>query len=49
MKGFSHFKLVGRGTVNFNVIIYRICKYLIKPEFFDDVFFWITGDDSNRN
>ncbi len=37
-EGFVHFKLSGRGDTK-EILLYKICKYFIKPEFFDDIFF----------
>ena len=36
--GFQHFKLEGRGASPVP-LFYRVCKYLVKPEYFEDVFF----------
>ena len=36
--GFQHFKIEGRGASTIP-LFYRICKYLIKPAYFEDIFF----------
>lgn len=35
---FIHFKIVGRGESR-NILLYNLCKYFIKPEFFEDIYF----------
>lgn len=35
---FIHFKIVGRGESR-NIFLYNLCKYLVKPEFFEDIYF----------
>lgn len=37
-QGFVHFKIAGRGN-DVIFLYYKICKYLVKPEYFDDIFF----------
>ena len=37
-QGFTHFKMAGRGNTPI-FLYYKICKYLVKPEYFDDLFF----------
>ena len=39
-KNFNHFKLCSRGD-KISITLYKICKYLIKPEYFDDIYFQI--------
>lgn len=39
-KNFIHFKLAGRGEQK-EILLYKICKYFIKPNFFDDIYFSI--------
>lgn len=41
-KGFQHFKLSGRGDDK-EILLYKICKYFVKPEFFEDIYFSILG------
>lgn len=40
--GFYHFKLAGRGDDK-EILLYKICKYFVKPEFFEDIYFSILG------
>ena len=35
---FIHFKIVGRGESR-NIFLYTLCKYLVKPKFFEDIYF----------
>lgn len=35
---FIHFKLSGRGEKK-EILLYKICQYFVKPEFFEDIFF----------
>lgn len=39
---FIHFKLSGRGEKK-EILLYKICKYFIKPEYFDDIYFSLIG------
>lgn len=39
---FYHFKIASRGD-NKQILLYKICKYLIKPEYFEDIYFSILG------
>lgn len=39
---FLHFKLAGRGDDK-NILLYKICQYLVKPEYFSDIYFAIIG------
>lgn len=41
-KGFCHFKLAGRGDDK-EILLYKICKYLVRPEYFEDIYFSILG------
>lgn len=45
-QGYSHFKLAGRGE-QFPILLNRVLKYFVKPEFFDDIYFQLLGGDSN--
>lgn len=36
--GFIHFKLSGRGEKK-EILLYKICKYFIKSEYFEDIYF----------
>lgn len=38
--GFTHFKICSRGDSP-EILLYKICKYLVKPEFFEDIYFSI--------
>lgn len=40
--GFYHFKLSSRGDDK-QILLYKICSYLIKPEYFADIYFSILG------
>lgn len=41
-KGFQHFKISGRGDDK-EILLYKICKYFIKPDFFEDIYFSVLG------
>lgn len=35
---FIHFKISGRGESK-EILLYKICKYFVKPEYFEDIYF----------
>jgi hypothetical protein len=39
---FLHFKLASRGDDK-SILLYKICQYLVKPEYFSDIYFAIMG------
>ena len=40
--GFHHFKLAGRGDSK-EIVLYKICQYFVRPDFFEDIYFNIIG------
>lgn len=44
---FLHFKLASRGDSK-EILLYKICKYLVKPEYFEDIYFSILGGNNNN-